>query len=92
MPESEPKLFRVKNVSKSDRTLAGGLVLAGEVIEVPEDGVYGLTCQPANWAPADPAAKKIHEKAHAEQEKRNQPPEPEPGDEESAPADADKEN
>lgn len=45
----------VRNVSGEDRfpaELGGRLVMPGQVVEVPDDSVYGYTCQDA-WEPAD---------------------------------------
>lgn len=89
MPEKA--LCKVKNVSGSDRTLDGRIVVAGQVIEVPEDAVYGLTCQEPNWKPADKATQKVHDEAHAAQLERNNP-QPEPPAESEAPAAAEEEN
>jgi hypothetical protein len=71
MPEKA--MCKVKNVSGSDRTLDGRQVVAGAVIEVPEDAVYGLTCQEPNWKPADKATQKVHDEAHAAQVEANKP-------------------
>lgn len=74
---AEQKLYRVKNVSGGPRTLAGRNYEDAAVVEVPEDGVYGLTCQESNWAPADAAAKKVHDREHTAQVERNKPSQPE---------------
>lgn len=58
---------KVKNVSKQDvhvPALGGRLVVKGAVVEVPDEAVYGFTCQTTNWAPADAATKKVHDAAH----------------------------
>lgn len=54
-------MAKVKNVSGVDLVVPahGGLVMAGQVIDVPDEAVYGLTCQ-SIWKPADTAAKKAH--------------------------------
>ena len=47
-------MARIKNVSGEDRTvsaLAGRLVLAGQIVEVPDEDVESYTCQ-TNWAVA----------------------------------------
>lgn len=49
---------KIQNVSGVDRDLFMRRVFAGQVIEVPVDQLDGLLIQPANWAPADAAAKK----------------------------------
>lgn len=56
-------MTKIKNVSGEDRTiplLGDRLVLAGQVVEVPEGAVYGFTCQTEAWSPADADAKKEH--------------------------------
>lgn len=53
-------MARIKNISGEDLTvpgLASRLVLAGQVVEVPDEDAESFTCQTTNWAPA-PAAKK----------------------------------
>lgn len=48
-------MAKVKNVSGEDRTvpeLGGRLVLAGEVVEVPDERADAYTCQESNWAVA----------------------------------------
>lgn len=56
-------MARIKNVSGVDREVAGRLVLAGAVIDVPDDAVWSYTCQPATWAPADDATAALHRAA-----------------------------
>lgn len=59
-------MAKVKNISGEDLeipSMGGRLVVAGQVIEVDADAVYGLTCQPATWEPADAEAKKAHKAA-----------------------------
>lgn len=61
-------MARIKNVSSEDLIvpgLDGRLVLAGQIVEVPDDEVEAYTCQETNW--------KQTTKAKAEPE-----PEPEP--------------
>ena len=56
-------MAKVKNISGEDRTvpgLGGRLVLAGQVVEVPDDEVYAYTQQTSTWAPADEPAKAKH--------------------------------
>lgn len=70
--------MKVKNVSGEDRTISlfgGRLVLAGQVFDVDAGQVYGLTCQPDNWAPADAEAKKVHAAASGVQANDNPPEE-----------------
>lgn len=46
-------MAEVKNVSGESRNvpaLGGRLVLAGAVVEVPDEAVESYTCQPANWS------------------------------------------
>ena len=43
-------MARIKNVSGEDRTLDGRLVLAGQVVEVPDEDVESYTCQTTIWA------------------------------------------
>lgn len=50
---------KIKNITGSDLIvpgLGGRLVLAGQVVEVPTEAVYGYTCQTVSWQPADKAA------------------------------------
>lgn len=59
-------MAKIKNVSGEDRLvpgLGGRLVLAGAVVEVPDEDAYSYTCQESNWAPADKAAKQAHDAA-----------------------------
>lgn len=57
-------MAKVKNVSGADLLVPahGGLVLAGQVLDVPAEAVYGLTCQ-SIWEPADKAAQQAHDNA-----------------------------
>ena len=48
-------MAKVKNVSGEDRIVGGRLVLAGAVLEVPDEDVESYTCQESNWQPAKPA-------------------------------------
>lgn len=48
-------MAKVKNVSGVDRLLEGRLVLAGAVIEVPDEDVESYTCQPVNWQAVKPS-------------------------------------
>lgn len=52
-------MAKIKNVSGNDRILDSRLVLAGQVVELPDSEAAGYLCQPPNWAPADAAAKKV---------------------------------
>lgn len=59
-------MAKVKNVSGEHRILPRyGLVLDGGTVEVPDDEVFGLTCQEPVWAPDDKAAKQAHDAATA---------------------------
>lgn len=55
-------MAKVKNISGADLRVPahGGLILAGQVLDLPDEAVYGLTCQAATWKPADKAAEKAH--------------------------------
>jgi hypothetical protein len=56
-------MAKIKNVSGEGRSvplLGGRLVLAGQVVDVDPDDVYGFTCQEANWACVDKAATDAH--------------------------------
>lgn len=58
-------MAKIKNVSGVDLVvpwLGDRLVLAGQVVEVPDGDVYAYT-QQESWDPADAAAKKAHDKA-----------------------------
>lgn len=69
-------MAKIKNVSGDDRFvpwLGGRLVLAGAVIEVPDEESWAYTEQESNWEPVDPAAQKVHD---AEAGKRKPPEEP----------------
>lgn len=61
-------MAKIRNASGEDRTLsaaAGGrLVLAGAVIDVPDEDVYGYT-QQSIWEPVDDDAQAAHDEAHA---------------------------
>lgn len=59
-------MAKIKNVSGVDREVAGRLVLAGAVIDVPDDAVWSYTCQPETWAPADADAEDAHRAAGAQ--------------------------
>lgn len=86
---------KVKNVSKQDRNvpaLGGRLVVKGAVIEVPDEAVYGFTCQTDNWSPADAATKKVHDAAHELELIANFGPPPEDEDESSEKTAPKKEN
>jgi hypothetical protein len=48
-------MARVKNVSGVDRIVAGRLVLAGAVLEVPDEDVESYTCQEINWQSVKPS-------------------------------------
>lgn len=57
---------QIKLVAGEDRTVPGlgnRLVVNGQKVEVPDDQVYGYTCQTGVWEPADTAAKKAHKAA-----------------------------
>ena len=48
-------MARIKNVSGEDLIvpgLDGRLVLAGQIVDVPDDDADAYTCQTVNWAPA----------------------------------------
>ena len=52
-------MARIRNISGEDLTvpgLDGRLVLAGQIVEVPDEDVDSYTCQTVNWALA-PASK-----------------------------------
>ena len=49
-------MAKIKNVSGDDRTvpvLGGRLVLAGQVVEVPDELAESFTCQEVNWQSVD---------------------------------------
>lgn len=48
-------MAKVKNVSGVDRIVAGRLVLAGAVLEVPDEDVESYTCQEINWQAVKPS-------------------------------------
>jgi len=53
-------MAKVKNVSGSDLLvpwLGGRLVLAGAVVDVPDEDVESYTCQESNWAAVKPTKK-----------------------------------
>jgi hypothetical protein len=53
-------MAKIRNISGEDRTIeAGRLVLAGAVIDVPDEAVYGFT-QQSLWDPADADAEAAH--------------------------------
>lgn len=61
-------MAKIKNVSGNDLivpSLGGRLVLAGQVVEVPDEDVYAFTQQYPNWQPADKPAQTVHDKAEA---------------------------
>jgi hypothetical protein len=61
-------MAKIRNASGEDRLvpwLGDRLVLAGQVVDVPDDDVYAFTQQTA-WSPADPAATEAHDTAEAE--------------------------
>ena len=62
---SQPKVKNVSGVDLIVPALGGRLVVAGAVVEVPADAVYGFTCQTPNWEPADDATQAVHDQAHA---------------------------
>ena len=73
-------MAKIRNTSGQDLEVPslGRMVLAGQVIEVPDDQVEGFTHPGAPselWAPSDQAAKDIHETLVAAAEPA---PEPEP--------------
>lgn len=60
----------IKNKTGEDRLLpwlGDRLVLAGQVVDVPDDDVYAYT-QQEGWEPVDEAARTRHEHAHAADE------------------------
>jgi len=48
-------MAKVKNVSGEDRIVGGRLVLAGAVLEVPDEDVESYTCQEVNWQSVKPS-------------------------------------
>lgn len=53
-------MAKIKNVSGDDRTvpvLGGRLVLAGQVVEVPDELEESFTCQEVNWQSVDKKTK-----------------------------------
>lgn len=61
-------MAKIQNVSGDDRTvpsLGGRLVLADQIVEVPDDAVYGFTQQTDVWAPAGEGAQEAHDAGHA---------------------------
>lgn len=59
-------MARIKNTSGQDRLvpwLGGRLVVAGAVVDVPEEDVAAYTQQSGTWEPADKATQKIHDAA-----------------------------
>lgn len=59
-------MAKIRNVSGNDLivpSLAGRLVVAGQVVEVEAADVHAFTIQASNWAPADKAAQAAHDKA-----------------------------
>lgn len=64
--------MKVKNVSGEDVVvpwLGSRLVLAGQVVDVPEGDVYAYTQTPL-WEPADKGAESAHKAAHEDYERR----------------------
>jgi hypothetical protein len=64
-------MAKVKNISGGDLTvpwLGGRLVLAGQVVEVPDDDTYAYTQQTSTWEPNDAKAKSAHKAAEADVE------------------------
>jgi hypothetical protein len=66
-------MAKVKNVSGHDLHdgYAGRLVLAGQVVDVPDEVLWNYTQRAPgqtglNWDPADEKSKKLHDKAAAE--------------------------
>lgn len=58
-------MAKIRNVSGNDLivpSLAGRLVLAGQVVDVDDSDVYGFTQQTTNWEPADKPAQTVHDK------------------------------
>ena len=47
--------MKVKNVSGEDRIVKDRLVLAGAVLEVPDEDVKSYTCQKSNWQAVKPS-------------------------------------
>lgn len=59
-------MSKVRNVSGEDRyvpALGGRLVVAGAVVDVAPDEVFGFTCQDGLWEPADEEAAEAHHAA-----------------------------
>lgn len=57
-------MAKIRNVSGNDLvvpSLGGRLVLAGQIVDVDDDAVYGFTQQAPNWEPADDAAQALHD-------------------------------
>jgi hypothetical protein len=55
---------KIRNVSGNDLvvpSLGGRLVLAGQIVDVDDDAVYGFTQQAPNWEPADDATQALHD-------------------------------
>lgn len=48
-------MAKVKNVSGEDRIVQGRLVLAGAVLDVPDEDVKSYTCQESNWQAVKPS-------------------------------------
>ena len=64
---------QIKLTAGEDRIVPGlgnRLVSDGQKVDVPDDQVYGYTCQTGVWEPADAAAKKAHQVAVAAREAR----------------------
>lgn len=61
-------MAKIRNISGQDLivpSLGGRLVLAGQVVELEADQVYGFTVQGPNWEPVDKQAKAVHDEADA---------------------------
>lgn len=59
-------MAKIRNVSGNDLvvpSLGGRLVLAGQIVEVDDEAVYGFTQQAPNWEPADDATQAVHDAA-----------------------------
>jgi hypothetical protein len=57
---------KIRNVSGNDLvvpSLGGRLVLAGQIVDVVDDEVYGFTQQAPNWEPADDETQALHDAA-----------------------------
>lgn len=57
--------MKIRNVSGEDKVLPWldrRLVLAGAVVEVPEEHAFAYTSQEGNWVPADDEAQVVHDR------------------------------